>query len=225
MDRSERYKSFRDRASVALKQKHMRQYDREFEKISQSNASLSVLEIGCGTGIFLRYLERKGYQRIVAVDMDENLSEVLKDLSVAEFHSGDVFAIAKEKLAGERFDRIALYDVIEHIDAEMLFKFMENLKALLKPNGKIVLRAPNVTSPWGVKMFFDSFDHVTPITPGRIRELAQMTGYRVEGIYEQVPGKWTKRLSQAIIHRILNATIAYHPDIWSANLLAVLSPV
>lgn len=224
MDRSQAYKIVRDRTAITLKKKHIRQYDREFERIAGADASMSVLEIGCGTGIFLRYLEAKGYGRIVAVDTDENLAGVLADLKVAKTYYGDVFKILAAEMPGERFDRIALYDVIEHIERDALFAFMAKLRDLLKPGGKIVLRAPNVTSPWGVKMFFDSFDHVTPITPGRIREIAQITGYHVDGIHEQAPGKWSKRVSQGLVHRLLNAAVAYHPEIWTANLLAVLSP-
>lgn len=225
MDRSQLYKSVRDRSSVALKKKHMDQYDREFESLSQADASMSVLEIGCGTGIFLRYLEKKGYGRVVAVDTDEGLTEALTDLAVAQVHFGDVFYVVAEKLCHERFDRIALYDVIEHIEVGVLFDFMRKLRKLLKPGGKVVLRAPNVSSPWGVKMFFDSFDHVTPMTPGRVREMALATGYGVDGVFEQLPVKWTKRLTQALLHKVFGAALAYHPDIWSANLLAVLSPV
>lgn len=223
MDRSAVYQSFRERSAVTFKKKHEKQYDREFASLTRADASMSVLEIGCGTGLFLRYLEKKGYRRIVAVETDEGLRDALKDLSVAEIFFGDVFKIAQDHFPAEKFDRIALYDVIEHIETAPLFAFMAQVRGLLKPGGKIVLRAPNVTSPWGIKMFFDSFDHVTPITPGRIRELAQTTGYGVDGIYEQVPGKLVKRLSQGLVHKFLGATIAYHPDIWSANLLAVLS--
>lgn len=223
MDRSEIYKALRDRSSVMLKKKHMRQYDREFQSISCADSSMSVLEIGCGTGIFLRYLERRGYRRIVAVDTDENLSGALGDLTCAQVHFGDLFEIAEREFQGEKFDRIALYDVIEHIETAALFAFMAGLRRFLAPGGKVILRAPNVTSPWGVKMYFDSFDHVTPITPGRVRELAQSTGYAVDGIFAQVPGRWSKRVSQGAIHGILGAALAYHPEIWSANLLAVLS--
>lgn len=224
MDRQERYQALRDRASVSLKKKHFRQYDFEFEHLSGADSSMSVLEIGCGTGIFLRYLEAKGYRRIVAVDMDAGLAPVLADLKTAQLHFGDVFAIAAEHCPSERFDRIALYDVIEHIDQDALFPFMERLKALLKPDGRIVLRAPNVTSPWGAKMFFDSFDHVTPTTPGRVRELAETTGYTVERVSEQPSQKWRKRLASRLVHGLLEWALPYYPDIWTANFLAVLTP-
>lgn len=224
MDRRALYQMVRDRDQVALKAKHIRQYDQEFAGLSGATPRMSVLEIGCGTGIFLRYLESKGYRRIAAVDTDEGLRSSLAGLGVADIHFGDVFAIAEAHWPGERFDRIALFDVIEHIEPDALFAFMERLGGLLAKDGRIVLRAPNVTSPWGVKMFFDTFDHVTPITPGRINELARMTGYEVLGIHEQVPGRWSKRLTQAMVHKLLEAALAYHPDIWSANLLAVLAP-
>jgi len=223
MDRHEMYKVWRDTSAVDLKKKHFHQFNREFEQTSATNSTMSVLEIGCGTGIFLRYLEQKGYSRIVAIDTDEGLKPVLSDLTKTQVYIGDVFAIAAQNFPGDRFDRIVLFDVIEHIDVTVIFDFFRRLHDLLAPGGKIVIRAPNLTSPWGVKMFFDTFDHVTPITPGRIRELAQITGYTVDGIYPQVLGKLKTRIAQSVLHSFLSAALPYRPDIWSANLLAVLS--
>ncbi|MBF0095035.1 MAG: hypothetical protein HQL34_10890, partial [Alphaproteobacteria bacterium] len=60
-------------------------------------------------------------------------------------------------------------------------------------------------------------------TPARMEELAAMTGYTVLGRYEQLPTKPGKRLAQGAVHALLSWALAYRPDIWSANFIAVLS--
>ncbi|MBF0130281.1 MAG: class I SAM-dependent methyltransferase, partial [Alphaproteobacteria bacterium] len=211
------------RSAVTLKAKHLRQFDREFGRLSAADPAMSVLEIGCGAGLFLRYLENRGYRRIVGVDVDDRLKSVLGDLTRTELLFGDIRALAETALKNETFDRIALFDVVEHIELSTLIPLMRTLRKLLTPEGRLVIRTPNVSSPWGVKMFFDSFDHVTPLTPARMEELAAMTGYTVLGRYEQLPTKPGKRLAQGAVHALLSWALAYRPDIWSANFIAVLS--
>lgn len=222
--RAEFYQSHRDRESSQYKKKHRIQYDAEFFKLTEANEGMSVLEIGCGTGLFLRYLEDRGFAEIVGVDMDPGLEDVLSDLKTAEIHFGDVLEVLKKPLAGRKFDRIVMLDVAEHIQFENLVRLLSDLKADLKPGGQLLLRVPNIESPWGLKMFFGTFDHVTPLGPGRMQELAHLTGWECRGIYPQEPQRWLRRFKERIANNLFKFLLSYHPDIWTANLLAVFQP-
>ena len=219
--RREFYKSHRDRGATGYKTKHRRQYDREFAALTGADPAMSVLEIGSGSGLFLRYLEDRGYAEIVGLDMDEHLAEALSDLTRAEIHLDDVAALLAGPLAGRRFDRIVMLDVAEHIEIGALTALLERLKDFLKPGGRLMLRVPNVESPWGLRMFFGTFDHVTPLGPGRIRELAMLTGWKCEKVAPQEPGRAFRRFKERLANGLLAGLLSYHPEIWTANLLAV----
>jgi 2-polyprenyl-3-methyl-5-hydroxy-6-metoxy-1,4-benzoquinol methylase len=219
--RREFYKSHRERDATGYKKKHRRQYDLEFAALTGAAPSMSVLEIGCGSGLFLRYLEDRGYAEIVGLDMDEHLVEALADLERAEIHLDDVAKLLDGPLAGRRFDRIVMLDVAEHIEISALTALLQRLKDFLKPGGKLMLRVPNVESPWGLRMFFGTFDHVTPLGPGRIRELAMLTGWHCERIAPQEPGRAFRRVKERLVNGMLAGLLSYHPEIWTANLLAV----
>ncbi len=221
LERAEFYTSHRERSATAFKSKHRKQYDAEFAKLTGATSAMSVLEIGCGTGIFLRYLEASHYSEIVGIDMDKNLSEALNDLKTSEIYLDDVDRILKNQLDGRRFDRIVLLDVCEHLQLPVLFSLMERLTSHIKPDGRLLLRVPNIESPWGLKMFFGTFDHVTPLGPGRMVELGMKTGWICEGCYPQEPSRFLRRLKERVLNKLLAALLSYHPDIWSANLLAV----
>lgn len=222
--RAELYKAHRERHQVVLKRKHLAQYDHEFAALTGADPSQAVLEIGCGTGLFLRYLEARGYGGIVGVDMDENLSGALADLTRAEIYLDDIAAVLDGPLKGRTFERIVLLDVAEHLRLDVLVALLARLRGHVRPGGRMLLRVPNVESPWGLKMFFGSFDHVTPLTPGRMGELGVMSGWTCTGVFPQHPGRWDRRLKERLLNGVLGALLSYRPDIWTANLLAVYEP-
>jgi SAM-dependent methyltransferase len=221
--RAEFYASYRDRSATNFKPKHITQYDHEFGTLTGADTSMSVLEIGCGTGLFLRYLKSQGYSDIVGVDMDVQLGDALADLDSCEIYLDDISNILSTKLSGRRFDRIVMLDVAEHLQMHVLTDLMKALSKHMKPNGRLLLRVPNVESPWGLKMFFGSFDHVTPLGPGRMWELGLLTGWSCDDVFPQEPRPFLRRLKERLINKLIGGMLSYHPDVWTANLLAVYS--
>jgi SAM-dependent methyltransferase len=215
------YKAHRDRSATTYKKKHAVQYDHEFKVLTDASPSMSVLEIGCGTGLFLRYLEDRGYREFVGLDMDEGLRHSLRDLARSEIYLEDVQTVLRNQLAGRTFDRIVMLDVAEHLRLDVLQDLLQVLREHTVNGGKLLLRVPNVESPWGLKMFFGTFDHVTPLGPGRMHELALLTGWVCSGVFPQEPQRTFRRLKERILNRVVGSFLSYHPDIWTANLLAV----
>jgi cyclopropane fatty-acyl-phospholipid synthase-like methyltransferase len=215
------YKSHRERSATTFKKKHRIQYDREFADLTDASPSMAVLEVGCGTGLFLRYLEVRGYREIVGVDTDENLSNALEDLTRSEIYLDDVTSVLQNKLADRKFDRIVLLDVAEHLQLDVLVRLMKLLKDHIHHDGRLLLRVPNLESPWGLKVFFGSFDHVTPLSPGRMYELAALTEWSCEGVFPQEPTRVFRRLKEWLLSKLMGALLNHPADIWTANLLAV----
>lgn len=219
------YTSHRDRSATSFKKKHLVQYDREFAALTGATPGQSVLEIGCGTGLFLRYLEARGYREIVGLDMDKGLAAALGDLKTAEVHLDDVTQVLDGKLAGRTFDHIVLLDVAEHLQMDVLVALMERLKGHMSPVGTLTVRVPNIESPWGLKMFFGSFDHVTPLGPGRLKELGMLTGWDCQGVYAQEPLRLDRRIKERLLNGLMALLLSYRPDVWTANVIAVYTPV
>jgi 2-polyprenyl-3-methyl-5-hydroxy-6-metoxy-1,4-benzoquinol methylase len=222
--KAELYKSHRQKSAIQLKRKHLRQFDREFMLLSAATPDMSVLELGCGSGLFLRYLRERGFAVIAGVDYDENLAAALAGLDGVELTFGDVHEFAANAGGNRRFDRIVLFDLLEHMDLDRAMTLLGDLRGLLAPGGRLVIRVPNATSPWGLRMQFDTFDHVTVYAPNRLRELAHFTGYRCETIVGQKTGKKRRRILEGILHAALGKVLTYRPEIWEPNILAVFAP-
>jgi SAM-dependent methyltransferase len=208
------------RERPALKSKHLLQFDREFQKPAQADAAMRILEVGCGTGIFLRYLQKRGFTQVLGIDSDMGLAPVLADLPPDWVRLGDSPAILAA-LADASFDRICLFDVAEHIELPMLLGLMAELKRLLAPGGRIVMRVPNCSSPWGMKAFFGSFDHVTAFTPERMEELAAATGFTLVSVFGSDTGRGLRKLAQNALHALLDRMLVYRPDYWEVCLVGI----
>ncbi|CAA7612085.1 bifunctional 2-polyprenyl-6-hydroxyphenol methylase/3-demethylubiquinol 3-O-methyltransferase UbiG [Magnetospirillum sp. UT-4] len=205
-----------------VKRKHLEQFDREFLRPAAATPAMAVLEIGCGTGIFLRYLKARGFSDVVGLDADAGLAPVLDDLAGFEVRLEDAAGYLN-RLPGPRFDRVALFDVAEHLPLQALVALMKDIHRVLRPGGRVVLRSPNCGSPWGLKMHFDTFDHVTPITAGRLRELAAATGFEAVAVFGGTTGgSALKRLAERGLHGLLSRLLTYRPDFWEATVVGVL---
>jgi SAM-dependent methyltransferase len=96
----------------------------------------SILDVGCGTGAEIESLAMLGFTKLLGID--PNLSDdrkIKEQVFVKKMELSDVDG---------KWDVIMMNHSLEHIyDQQMVFK---NLKRLLSPSGKLIIRIPTVSS-------------------------------------------------------------------------------
>ena len=102
-----------------------------------------VLDIGCGTGMMGRFLSENRECVVDGVDIDAEAIAIAR----SKYRTVGVFNLESDRLLGsfnaETYDCIVMADIIEHlVHPEQLF---EDVKKLLKPNGKFLFSIPNIT--------------------------------------------------------------------------------
>jgi SAM-dependent methyltransferase len=70
-------------------------YERNYRRFLPKDLRAPILDIGCGQGEFVRFLDQAGYERLTAVDRDDRLRAALQDLPrvtarVAEVGAGNL---------------------------------------------------------------------------------------------------------------------------------------
>src|SRR6267142_6148235 len=99
-----------------------------------------LLDIGCGTGNFLAAARDRGYG-VTGIELDRNAARFAKEriglqrvfpLTIAEF---------AERHAGEQFDVVTFFEVLEHQAAPV--EFLQKVKTCVRPGGVIALSVPN----------------------------------------------------------------------------------
>jgi 2-polyprenyl-3-methyl-5-hydroxy-6-metoxy-1,4-benzoquinol methylase len=105
----------------------------------------TVLELGCGTGIFTRRIAATGAQ-IIAVDLSQKLiDEARRQLPAGakvEFVVADL--MQPRELAGRRFDGFYCVSVLHHLDLE---RALPAIADLLEPGARFAVTEPNMDNP------------------------------------------------------------------------------
>lgn len=215
------YHAFKTYQRPVLKDKHARRYDREFWQPLECRSDMAVLEIGCGTGLFLAYLKAKGVSDFIGIDLDPELAPHIPEAAAAHFRAGDVREFLKGGAEGRRFDRVALYDVLEHFTAEEGADLLRTLAAVLDPGARLLIKVPNMASPWGAQFQFGDLTHRTGYNPSSLRQLALASGYVCTRCFPHLLGSPARQVLDGLLHGLLGKLVMTPPEIWSANVFAI----
>jgi SAM-dependent methyltransferase len=139
----------------------------------------TILDYGCGTGMFLKTCKDKGWD-CVGMEPDAGARKIGegKGLKVHED-----LAVLGRSLAGKKLDAITLWHVLEHVtDLDGTLKFF---KAELKPGGVLVIAVPNYTSADAkhYKEFWAAYDvprHLYHFELGSISKLLSKHGFKLD---------------------------------------------
>jgi 2-polyprenyl-3-methyl-5-hydroxy-6-metoxy-1,4-benzoquinol methylase len=194
-----------------------------------------VLDIGCGEGFFARKLKEEG-NRVVGIDVlpQPTHRDVFEKFVSADLDQG--LAAAMPQLAGLRFDRILLQDILEHIRHPE--KLLRDCHALLKPRAQLLVSLPNVANiTVRMLLLFGRFDytergildrtHLRFFTRRTARELFERAGYEVVSEkmsvipIELALGLPASNLMMRVLNSVLAVVTAMIPGLFGYQMLYV----
>ena len=113
-----------------------------------SATGANVLDVGCGTGFFVKYWLDRGAMHVTGVDIAaesiRRLSAAHPECSFRECDIGD-----RHTDIGGPFDIVGAFDVLYHIvDDECFDQGIANMSTLLKPGGWFLAMAPLTRRVW-----------------------------------------------------------------------------
>ena len=214
------YESFKGYKTPELKKRHVKRYDRHFWVTTSCSIDSSVLEIGCGTGHFLAYLAQKGVKDFQGIDIDENLRKVIPNEVQDRFDAVDVREYLRD--CDRTFDRVVMFDVLEHFSSDEARELLTSIRKVLSDNGKLLVRVPNMSSPWASQYQFGDLTHKCAFTPSSIRQLAisaELESVTVSAFYSKTG---LKTLLDRLLHWFVGKLLVTPPEIWTANMLIVM---
>lgn len=161
------------------------QYGRIFSLagISFAQKKLRVLDVGCGAGPALRFLEKKG-QEAVGVDLvyyplAEASHLVRPDVGLVQADVG-----ATLPFASESFDVLLLSELVEHLEDEQ--PLLHECLRVLRTGGQVVVTTPNLwdarrtLAPVTGRVWSGDTDptHCNLFTPTRLGKALKKAGFR-----------------------------------------------
>ncbi|HWO89175.1 MAG TPA: class I SAM-dependent methyltransferase [Gemmatimonadales bacterium] len=149
-----------------------------------------VLDVGCATGYLGEVLRRTKGCRVTGIDVDQEAvaiaAGVLDAALVWDVEEGD------PPLHDERFDRIILGDVLEHLKRPD--KALARLAGYLAPEGLIIASVPNIGYlPARLRVTLGQFDyqdlghfdrtHLRFFTRRSVRQLFELSGLKITKLF------------------------------------------
>jgi SAM-dependent methyltransferase len=141
----------------------------------------SLLDIGCGTGAFLRTMRSKGWT-VRGLEPDRDTRERTKTQYQLTIDAPDQLY----HLPDQSVEAITMWHVLEHVHA--LHDYFDNIKRILKPGGKLFIAVPNHTSLDAAfyRTYWAAYDvprHLYHFSPESMTRLAAIHGFNLRAIY------------------------------------------
>lgn len=136
-----------------------------------------ILDVGCGTGAFLNVMRDRGWE-IEGIEPDYDARQLVKEL----YHIEPKEPGAIVEIPNGSLDAITLWHVLEHVHE--LHPYVEKLKELLKPGGRLFIAVPNYQSEDAkhYKPFWAAYDvprHLYHFSPKSMEVLMRRHGLKI----------------------------------------------
>lgn len=139
-----------------------------------------VLDVGCGTGRLVKFLNEKGF---TAIGCDKEKEAVKQAQKINKRQTITKASAIKLPFKSQTFDLVIGVSLIEHLDKIETPKFLKEAFRVLKSGGFIFLITPNFNSPFRYllnKHWFAYFDptHKQFYTPRLLSQLLKKHGFQ-----------------------------------------------
>lgn len=119
-------------------------------QLAEITPGMTILDVGCGRGEILRHCAKLGANAFgidyaaVAVNMSQNVIQALDGITPGKTAVGQADA-KKLPFPTGSFDRVLMFDVVEHLHPWELHQAMLEVHRVLKPDGRFIIHtAPNI---------------------------------------------------------------------------------
>ncbi len=186
-----------------------------------------VLELGCGDGGLLAYLQHRGFFTASGVDISAEQVELARARGV-DAHVGDVF----EYLATceQTYGVIIAVDVLEHFSRDELLRLVPCIYSALQSGGRLLIQTANGAGLFAGQVAYGDLTHLTILTPESLSQLLRPVGFGEIRCYETgpVPIRIRGKLNVAVWSAVRQLASAVklvetgkRQRIWTENFIAV----
>lgn len=136
----------------------------------------SVLDIGCGSGVFLEVLNEKGIKG-VGVDICDEYINHCRNKSLEVYKEDGITFLKNSKI---NFDGVFASHIVEHFEPDEVLEFLKLAYEKLNKSGKIILITPNTRDLDVItERFWLDLSHKRPYPLVLLEKLFAETGFKV----------------------------------------------
>lgn len=169
------------RAHAADFERVSRGYEAVYYDCLPDDPGAPILDLGCGMGEFLHFLEQRGYSACEGVEVGaEQAAEAARRVKSEVHRVEDPLAFLAARPG--RYRLIAMNYVIEHVPKPQVVPLLKAVRAALEPGGALVLTTDNAARFTGLLARYNDFTHewiYTELSLNQVTDLAGFTRFRL----------------------------------------------
>jgi len=153
------------------------------EKYSQKfKQGQTVLDIGCGEGVFLSLLKENGVSGI-GVDIDQENVDFCISHGLQAIKADVLIFLESDK--NDKYDGIFCSHLIEHLEPTQALRLIKASFAKLKDGGQLIIITPNPENIEVItKVFWLDITHVRPYPLDLLKAMFKQTGFSIQSAGE-----------------------------------------
>lgn len=139
----------------------------------------SIFDVGCGDGVFLEYMRRRGWAVGGVESAPEHVAFAREQFKMSDVSQG---SWPGSGIGGQKWDVCSFIHVIEHLPRPI--EMLERARDVLRPDGLLMLETPNVLS-WPARLFgsnwvaLDAPRHLHIFSPDSLGVCVERAGFRI----------------------------------------------
>jgi SAM-dependent methyltransferase len=155
----------------------IRHYAYNYLHFLPQDRNATILDIGCGMGEFLCFLQKHGYTNFLGLDVGQEQVECSnKRLGVEKAVR---VASTEDFLAnGSRYSLIVMLSVIEHLKKETIVRLLEQVREALTDDGVLIVKTENIACLTGSFNRYLDFTHEVGFVEPSLKQVLRIAGFR-----------------------------------------------
>ncbi|MBS1556962.1 MAG: class I SAM-dependent methyltransferase [Bacteroidetes bacterium] len=214
-------------ASLATFRSQFPVWKHYYQDLMPQDKDAVLLDLGCGNGGFVFFLQQLGYSNVRGVDLSAEQIEEGNGLGIKGLEVADI----KQFLSTvESVDCVIARDVVEHFTRQEAFELLLLVVQKLKPGGRFIMQVPNGEGIFFSSIFYGDYTHEVAYSVSSVRQLFLNVGFHSSQCFPTGPVPHTLRgklrywlwALKVIQHRFWKMVETGNPaGIFTSNLIAV----
>jgi 2-polyprenyl-3-methyl-5-hydroxy-6-metoxy-1,4-benzoquinol methylase len=145
-----------------------------YQNLMPQEKDAVLLDLGCGNGGFVFFLQQLGYSNVRGVDLSAEQIDEGNGLGIKGLEVADI----KQFLSTvESVDCVIARDVVEHFTRQEAVDLLTLIAQKLKPGGRFIMQVPNGQGLFYTSIFYGDYTHEMAYTESSVRQLFLNTGF------------------------------------------------
>jgi len=158
---------------------------KRFRNILPKNKTAKIIDIACGAGHFLYFLQKEGYLNTQGIDLSWEQLDVAKKMGVKNLKQANLFEYLSKY--SQCFDMVIANDIIEHLKKDEVFQFLDLIYQSLKPSALFLVSTSNAQSLFGSASVFCDFTHEQGFTPESLYQVLRVFNFKDVKVFGERP--------------------------------------